>query len=146
MFNLTKADLLNKQSLFLNDFSSVNDVVSEFQYSDYARYDWEDGISFEEALSQFNSKYKILYADYTYEDYSGDSYVLGYDVEKDMFFEVHGGHCSCYGLEGQWDTEYVDISQLNTLLNKRDFSEKKGWWYSRSAYSSKEFKNWLKGE
>lgn len=38
----------------------------------------------------------ILVASYTYEDYSGSAYVL---FRRDgKLFEVHGGHCSCYGL------------------------------------------------
>lgn len=35
--------------------------------------------------------------------YSGDAFVL---LEKDgKYYEVNGGHCSCYGLEGQWQLE-----------------------------------------
>lgn len=45
----------------------------------------------------------VLLAAYTYEDYSGDAFVL---FRKDgILFEVNGGHCSCYGLEGQWEPE-----------------------------------------
>lgn len=46
---------------------------------------------------------EILAASYTYEDYSGSAYVL---FRKDgKLWEVNGGHCSCYGLEGQWVPE-----------------------------------------
>lgn len=84
---------------------------------------------------------EILYAEYTYEDYSGDAYVLGYDTEKEKWFEVHGGHCSCYGLEGQWEEDYYDSEeQLSDVLKKR-FCGDKG--YSRYASSSWEFKEWL---
>lgn len=86
---------------------------------------------------------KILYADYTYEDYSGDAYVLGYDFDKQQWFEVHGSHCSCYGLEDQWDEEYYDSKeQLITVIKKR-FSTKSKW--GRFAYSSEELKKWLEG-
>ena len=45
----------------------------------------------------------ILLAFYEYEDYSGSAFVL---FEKNgKLFEVNGGHCSCYGLEGQWNPE-----------------------------------------
>lgn len=45
----------------------------------------------------------ILLASYTYENYTGEAFVL---FEKDgLLFEVDGSHCSCYGLEGQWDPE-----------------------------------------
>ncbi len=46
---------------------------------------------------------EILVASYTYECYEGDAYVL---FRRDgKLFEVHGSHCSCYGLEDQWEPE-----------------------------------------
>jgi hypothetical protein len=46
---------------------------------------------------------EILFAWYEYEDYSGDAFVL---LRRDgVLYEVNGGHCSCYGLEGQWELE-----------------------------------------
>lgn len=46
-------------------------------------------------------EYEVLYAWYEYEEYAGDSFAL---LRKDDgLFEVNGSHCSCYGLEGQWD-------------------------------------------
>lgn len=53
----------------------------------------------------------ILFSRYSYEDYAGEGYVLGYDTEKETFFEVFGSHCSCYGLEGQWDEEAIEIEE-----------------------------------
>jgi len=41
----------------------------------------------------------ILIAVYTYEDYSGQAFVL-YEKGGELF-EVHGSHCSCNGLEGE---------------------------------------------
>jgi hypothetical protein len=33
--------------------------------------------------------------------------------EKDgQLYEVHGGHCSCYGLEGQWSPEETSKEYL----------------------------------
>jgi hypothetical protein len=53
---------------------------------------------------------EVLFADYTYEDYEGDAYVL---FRKDSkLFEVYGSHCSCYGLEDQWEPEETDIETL----------------------------------
>lgn len=48
--------------------------------------------------------YNIIVAAYdTADAYSGDAFVL---LEKDgKYYEVHGGHCSCYGLEDQWSLE-----------------------------------------
>ena len=45
---------------------------------------------------------EIVYAGYTYEDYSGDALVV---FRRDgKWFENHDGHCSCYGLEN-WAPE-----------------------------------------
>jgi hypothetical protein len=73
-------------------------------------HDWEDS-----QLGGMKSSFRIddaalegaevMVASYTYEDYSGSAYVL---FEKNgHLFEVHGSHCSCYGLEDQWEPEAV---------------------------------------
>lgn len=50
--------------------------------------------------------YKVIVAAYDNEDYSGDAFVL---LKKGrQYYEVNGSHCSCYGLEGQWDLEDSD--------------------------------------
>lgn len=62
----------------------------------------------------------LLYADYHYGNYEGEAYVFGYNTEDGKFFEVYGGHCSCYGLEGQWDEEYFDsFKQLKATIIHR---------------------------
>ena len=123
---LTKTALLKKTP---DLFDTPDNVYREFQ--DY----------YEREKSELPSNLVLLYADYTYEYYSGDAYVLGYDKEKKQFFEVHGSHCSCYGLEGQWDEEYYeDVKQLQAAIERRFSNRSK---YSRYAHSSKEFQKWL---
>lgn len=52
-------------------------------------------------INKAKKNYNILFASYVYEDYSGDAVVL---FERDgKLYEVYGSHCSCYGLEGQWE-------------------------------------------
>ncbi len=59
----------------------------------------------------------ILIASYTYENYSGDAFVL---FEKDgKLYEVAGGHCSCHGLEEQWEPGETSIHALIRALNGR---------------------------
>jgi hypothetical protein len=53
---------------------------------------------------------KVLFASYEYEDYSGYALVLYSQNEK--LYEVNGSHCSCYGLEGQWEPEETNVSAL----------------------------------
>ena len=79
----------------------------------------------------------ILIASYTYENYSGAAIVL---LEKDgKLFEVTGGHCSCHGLEEQWEPGETSIHALIRALNGKsrwlpygvdtaDPEELKVWW------------------
>jgi hypothetical protein len=46
---------------------------------------------------------EVLYAEYGHECYEGWSNVVYRNGDK--FYRVYAAHCSCYGLEGQWDPE-----------------------------------------
>lgn len=60
---------------------------------------------------------EILLADYTYEDNSGDAFVL---FRRDgKLYEVHGAHCSCFGLEGQWEPEETTVEALRLQAKRR---------------------------
>jgi hypothetical protein len=53
---------------------------------------------------------EILVHYYSYEDYSGEAFVL---FRRDgKLYEVNGSHCSCCGLEGQWGPEETDVKSL----------------------------------
>ena len=62
---------------------------------------------------------EILFAAYTYEDYSGDAFVIFTNEGK--LFEVNGGHCSCYGLEGQWEPEETTKGAIIKRLENRPY-------------------------
>lgn len=47
--------------------------------------------------------YNVLVAFYSYESYSGDSYLLLQNRKTRELFVVTGGHCSCNGLEGMFE-------------------------------------------
>jgi hypothetical protein len=52
--------------------------------------------------------------------YEGWSYVL---YHKDgVFYENEAGHCSCYGLEGQWNPQETDVEALKLRLANGSFS------------------------
>lgn len=57
----------------------------------------------------------ILFHKYTYEDYSGLAFTLY--IKDGLLYEVNGSHCSCSGLEGQWDPELTNKSSLE-MRNK----------------------------
>lgn len=60
----------------------------------------------------------VLLASYGTPSYEGYAFVL---FEKDgKLFEVNGSHCSCYGLEGQWEPEETTKEALMARIEKGD--------------------------
>jgi hypothetical protein len=53
---------------------------------------------------------EILIAWYGYGSYCGNSFVL-YRIGEQLY-EVNGSHCSCFGLEGQWEPEETTLAAL----------------------------------
>lgn len=81
--------------VFFDQFDSVEDVLSQF------------------SISKNDLKgCEVVFAYYTYEDYSGDALVILRDPHNGTFYEVNGGHCSCYGLEGQWEMEETTMDVM----------------------------------
>lgn len=68
-------------------------------------------------MQEVSSKYdivNILFASYGEDNYSGDAFVL---FEQDgKLFEVNAGHCSCHGLEGQFNPEETSLESLKYRL------------------------------
>lgn len=72
---------------------------------------YEGFSDFDDVLRQFNitssdvGKYKVVVAIYNHEGYEGDAYLL---LKKGASYaEVHGSHCSCFGLEEQFSLEPI---------------------------------------
>ena len=61
---------------------------------------------------------QIVYANYVCECYEGSASVIYYRTSTGKSYEVYGGHCSCYGLEDQWngDEEIVVAELLNRVV------------------------------
>ena len=79
---------------YLGNFTCKKDVIKEFYCTNEKEFD----------------DVKILLAWYGYGDYDGSAFVL---FERDgKLYEVNGGHCSCYGLEEQWDPEETSVEAL----------------------------------
>lgn len=65
---------------------------------------------------------EILFAYYGYESYDGNSMVAYRNANK--YYLVCGGHCSCYGLEGQWNPEeYPSKEIFAKVLDKMNFDD-----------------------
>jgi hypothetical protein len=77
--------------------------------------------SWEDIKREFNTDAKepdkILYANYTYESYSGDALVVF--KQGDEYGWVEGGHCSCYGLEDQWRPEMYSAELFLSVLERK---------------------------
>lgn len=106
-------NLLNK--ILNGEFLPREEQVSEYrQYFD-SRYDYEARKDIEVEMP---SNLIIFWSRYTYENYSGDGEVWGFNTDNEMFFNVSGSHCSCYGLEGQWDEEYYTYDEMVACLQR----------------------------
>lgn len=85
--------------MYLGQFASQNDVISEFNLK-------------EDALEHVH----VLFAAYACYSYEGSAFVL---YEQDgKLYEVHGSHCSCYGLEDQWQPEETSWLYLYHAVSK----------------------------
>ncbi|MFM7025186.1 MAG: hypothetical protein ACKOWC_03890 [Limnohabitans sp.] len=59
---------------------------------------------------------EVLIASYSHGGYEGDAFVL---FRKDgKLYEVNAGHCSRYGIEGQWQPEETSVEALRHRLDK----------------------------
>ncbi len=79
-------------------FGDKEDICREFQIADFS------GV--------------VIHACYEYEDYSGSAGVVF--VDDGLIYTVSGSHCSCYGLEEQWDPCEMPLAALRRI-------EKDGW-------------------
>lgn len=53
---------------------------------------------------------EVLFASYGGADYEGDAVVVF--RKGGTLYEVHGSHCSCNGLEDQWEPEETTVAAL----------------------------------
>lgn len=78
---------------FLGNWTNAEDVINSF---DIRESELQNAV--------------IHVAWYGYGSYDGSGFVL---FERDgQLFEANAGHCSCYGLEGQWDPEETTVEAL----------------------------------
>lgn len=75
---------------------------------------WNDWNTQEEITDAFNATWpegaELLFADYNIDGYEGSAFVL-YRLDGKLY-EVYGSHCSCYGLEDQWEPEESLLEEL----------------------------------
>lgn len=66
---------------------------------------------------------QILYANYQEEYYEGYASVVYYRKSTKKYYEAYGSHCSCFGLEDQWDGDEEIVP--TELLKRLDFLKEK---------------------
>lgn len=81
------------EGIFLDRFDNKQDVERSFEVG-------------------FHDYEHIIFAQYLDGDYSGKAWVIYYNSEEEKLYEVHGSHCSCYGLENQFDPELTSVEDL----------------------------------
>lgn len=101
-------------SKYLGLFDSRDDVANQFEVGDRRTY--KIGEAQPPIPEDFPTDEQMIAAVYEYEDYNGDAFVL---FERDgKIFEVHGSHCSCMGLEGQWEPEETTVAALRHRITE----------------------------
>lgn len=86
--------------MFYDGFSSREDMCSHFEIPDF------EGV--------------VIYASYDVDGYEGSAQIMF--INRGKIYTVSGGHCSCYGLEGQWQPEEMPIETLQSIAEKGDGS------------------------
>ena len=88
-------------SKYFGNFSSVEDIKYNFS-SESPEYKKIDDVQLEDS--------EVLIASYGGASYEGDAIVV---FQRDgKYYEAHGSHCSCNGLEGQWFPEETTMEAL----------------------------------
>lgn len=103
----TLSEILKQKPIFLHDWKDKNDLIEDFEIKNKETRNLEN--------------LNILFASYNYENYSGEAWVLF--EQNGKLYEVNGSHCSCYGLEGQWNPEETTLEELKYRLVKGTFGE-----------------------
>lgn len=83
---------LRVKPIYAGNFSNRADVFDSFARAD-------------------DSDIQILYADYETPDYEGYATVVYYRKSTRKYYEAYGSHCSCYGLENQWERDEEIVAE-----------------------------------
>lgn len=83
-------------------FSSNEDIASEFA---------------EDAILETLKDACMIFATYTYEDYSGNAEVIF--VKDGKIYANSASHCSCDGLEGGWQPNEMSLDSAKTYYKDR---------------------------
>ena len=125
----TKQQIIKSRPVFLNDWAEEKSFMVFMYFEDvFITFDefkkksapyanvayWQEKVQSAKQALKKHKEDKILFASYTYEGYEGSAWVLFTNQGK--LYEVNGSHCSCNGLEGQWEPEEVNLVELRNRV------------------------------
>src|SRR5688572_23578212 len=87
--------------IYFDNFTCVDDVIANFNISERDLEGCE-----------------IIYAHYDTPEYEGYACVIF--IKDGVLYEVNGSHCSCNGLEDQWEPEETTVLALLSRPNISD--------------------------
>ena len=126
----------NKKIGVIGDFEDIYISKSEYEAESCPYANTEAWLKKKEKMKNSIEKWSdinILFASYGCANYEGDAFVL---FEKEgKLYEASGSHCSCYGLEGQFNPTETTIEELAFRLKNGSFG--------KDDYSGSEFHNEL---
>ena len=93
--------------VYLNNWSNFDDMVQSF-----SDFNWRES----KPVPPDMTGVEVLLASYGTPSYEGYAFVL---FRKDgRLYEVNGSHCSCFGLENQWQPEETSVESLRHRVNE----------------------------
>lgn len=98
--------------IYQGNFKDWKSVINEFMDVSYA-----DEQAKKNAYELHPEPDAFYIASYGGGGYDGDALVVF--RRGDKFYTVEGGHCSCYGLEGQWKPEEYDRETFLQVLDRK---------------------------
>ena len=96
---------------FLHNWDSKESMIADFRGFYYAKDLTPDHIAKYDHVD-------VLLASYGTDSYSGSAFVLFRNNKDGQLYECHGSHCSCYGLENQWEEDPTTIESLRKRVNE----------------------------
>lgn len=115
--------------VYKDRFESWNDLRQEFGEFNWSTNKTDTKVPEEEPL--------YVFAVYSYECYEGDCEVF-FSHDGVTFFTNPAAHCSCFGLEDQWDPSEIDVGAIRHMLTE-------GATYGVLEEYRKEILEWLEG-
>lgn len=97
--------------MYVGEFTCWKDVSDAYKGD---RSSWTDS----DKVPDIPEPQEVVYAYYDSHGYDGTSSVIY--REGELYYVVNGSHCSCYGLEGQWQPEEYELSLLVAAIQKAD--------------------------